>query len=265
MIIAANWKMNLTCSQASNLIEDYLTCKDILDKRLSKIFFVPSCYLFLAKEKFKYLDIKNNISYGAQNCSSFDDGAYTGDISAKMISSLGSRWVLLGHSERRINFNETSEELAKKIFNAFSNGLSVVFCVGENLTARKSGNQKQIILEQLESSFNLLLHYQKIKNLKIVPNLIIAYEPIWAIGSGLVPKIDEIEEIHILIKNFFCKKEFSLKLNFNNDIPVLYGGSVNPENVLNLISNKNINGVLVGGASLNFRDFSAICANANVK
>ncbi len=183
------------------------------------------------------------LNFGSQDCSQFSLGAYTGDISASMIKELGCKYVLIGHSERRTLYNENKTMLAKKIQNAFLNKLKVIFCVGENLDDYKNLKTKKTINFQLANIFN------QGENFK---NLIIAYEPVWAIGSNKTPSLDEIEKVHEYIKSFFFKK---YKVE---NICVIYGGSVNLKNSKAIFSISNVDGGLIGGASLKADDFKRI-------
>ncbi len=198
---------------------------------------IQSIYYIKQKLNNKFLN------FGAQDCSQFSLGAYTGDISAPMIKELGCKYVLIGHSERRTLYKENNTMLAKKMQNAFLNKLKVIFCVGENLDDYKSLKTKKIINSQLTNIFNQEVNFK---------NLIIAYEPVWAIGSNKTPSLEEIEKVHEYIKRLFYKK---YKVE---NICVIYGGSVNLKNSKAIFSISNVDGGLIGGASLKANDFKRI-------
>ena len=242
MIYAANWKMNGSTKFLKFMLNEI---KQEVIPRISSsseiILCLPSIFLATAVMSCKNIPIK----IGAQDCSSHKEGAYTGEISAFMISDVGSEWLILGHSERRQYHDENNPLLYKKLLLAKAAGLKVIFCVGETHEQYLGGTAKETLAEQLS-----VLSDPKFINL----NFIIAYEPVWAIGTGLVPELEEINLIHQFIKSsIFEKTEGKLK------VQVLYGGSVNPENVKHIKSLSNVDGVLVGGASLEPEKFKQIC------
>ena len=183
------------------------------------------------------------LNLGAQDCSQFSIGAYTGDVSAAMIKELGCKYVLIGHSERRTNFNENNLVLSKKLQNAFNNKLKVIFCVGENLDDYKKSKTKNVIKYQLANIFT---------KETIFKDLVIAYEPVWAIGTDKTPSLEEIKKVHGYIKSIFYS-QYKVK-----NICVLYGGSVNYNNSKAIFSTSNVDGGLIGGASLKADDFKRI-------
>jgi len=187
--------------------------------------------------------IKNDVIFGSQDCSQFKNGAFTGDISAEMIKKIGCNYVLIGHSERRTIFNEIDEVLKVKIKRALEQKLKVIFCVGESLTQYKQGRSIQYIIKQLTKVFDNSINFKKI---------ILAYEPIWAIGTNVTPKMQEIDDIHYRIKETM-KKHFNII-----KIPVLYGGSVKVANSADIFSLTNVDGGLIGGASLIASEFCKI-------
>jgi|TARA_B110000971_G_C20005392_1_gene498865 triosephosphate isomerase len=178
---------------------------------------------------------------GAQDTHEKESGAYTGSISSQMLSDLGAGYVIIGHSERRQYFGENVKLLADKIIAAQKADLKVIFCIGELKNEIK--NRKSVLRKQLKS-LPKKLNYK---------NIIIAYEPVWAIGTGLIPSFDEINSIHLSIRDIL---KYDLK--FSKNVSILYGGSVNPKNASNILSLENVDGALVGGASLNSKDFSNI-------
>lgn len=187
------------------------------------------------------------VAVGAQNCADQAKGAYTGEVAASMISALGAEYVILGHSERREYYGETSETLNKKMALAFTNGLVPIYCVGEKLEEREAGKQFEVVEKQLEEVVYLLSGGEFEK-------LIIAYEPVWAIGTGKTATSEQAQEIHAHIRKF-------LRAKFGNkadQTPILYGGSCNPGNAEELFSKEDVDGGLIGGAALVADNFLAI-------
>ena len=184
------------------------------------------------------------IGVAAENCADKASGAYTGEVSAAMVKSTGAEYVILGHSERREYYNETPEILKEKVLLALENGLKVIFCIGESLAEREANKQNEVVKAELEGSvFNL--------SAEDFSKIIIAYEPRWAIGAGLTPTHDEIATAHTLIANTLTDMGLS-------GTPILYGASVKGSNAAEIMSIPNVNGVLVGGASLKSDDFIPI-------
>ena len=186
--------------------------------------------------------------FGAQDCSQFDIGSYTGEVSADMIKEMGCRYVLLGHSERRINNHESNKVLRKKLTLVNNASIKTIFCVGEELIAYNNKKSKETIRKQLSNVFPEEFDFKK---------LVIAYEPVWAIGKNKTPKMNEIESISNFIKKLFSKK-YAV-----SNIPILYGGSVNTSNSRDIFFLKNIDGALVGGASLKASEFIKIYDTLN--
>lgn len=203
----------------------------------SEIGFFPQFPLIM---KVKEL-LKNGEKVGAQNCSSFKEGAYTGEVSPFILKDCGCDYVIIGHSERRHIFGEKNDVLKEKLKNAILANLKPIYCVGEKLSEREEGKTVEVIMEQLNSLL-------EIKNEKFE----IAYEPVWAIGTGRVAKPEDASKVHFEIKKFLKEN------NFKEEVRVLYGGSVKPENARELLRCENIDGLLVGGASLDPRSFYAI-------
>ncbi len=250
--------MNLSSFEASKLVDEYLSSSSIMHLTNTNIFFVPDCYLSIVGEKLNKFSKSNSLYYGAQNCSIYQNGAFTGDVSASMLSSLGTKWVLIGHSERRKYFNETNQEITFKIINAFNNGLSVLLCVGESKDIRESGKHLEYVQNQLISSLEKIVFNFNLEQINKL-NLIIAYEPIWSIGTGIVASNEEINEMHKSIKNLFLENKNLKLLNHSESIPVLYGGSISDKNVSHIVELQSVNGILVGGASLDAKIFNSIC------
>lgn len=230
-IIAANWKMNLNFQQAKDLAKQISKINS--DNNI--IIFPSFIYLNKVREIFNEV----NIQLGAQNCSDKQSGAFTGEISVNQLASLECEYVLLGHSERRQYFNETNELINNKAKLAINNGLKPILCIGENLRQRESNKFKQV----LEAQISECLEGPNIDD------IIIAYEPVWAIGTGLTANLKQIEEAHNIILERAGK-----------NIKILYGGSVNESNYADIMNIGNVAGVLVGGASLNYEKFSRICS-----
>ena len=241
LLIAGNWKMNglrKSSLMISNLIK-YIKNKKFKNTE------ILICPPFTIAHIFSTLSKKSNLIIGAQDCSDKESGAFTGDISPEMLKDIDLEMVILGHSERREYHNETSEIIKKKAINALKNKLNVIICVGESLSQKKNGKTLRIIGDQLKKSLP-----DKITS----NNLIIAYEPIWAIGSGLIPKNEDIFKVHEFIAKKLVKK-YGVK---GKKIKILYGGSVNKKNAEDILSIDYVNGALVGGASLKYKDFKSI-------
>lgn len=244
-IAAANWKMNLTVQQGEQLINDLLSKPHELKENQLAIFAVPSPYLMMAQEK---LGNKNRVAVSAQNCYSKKSGAYTGEISVEMLNSIGVKYVVLGHSERREYFNESNQFLAEKIDICLSHQITPIFCCGEPLQIREEGTQNAYVAAQLKESLFHLTSAQLV-------NVVIAYEPIWAIGTGKTASSDQAQEMHAFIRAELAHvygKETA------DQISILYGGSVKANNAVELFSQPDVDGGLVGGASLIADEFVAI-------
>lgn len=244
-IAAANWKMNLTVQQGEQLIDDLLSKPHELKENQLAIFAVPSPYLMMAQEK---LGDKNRVAVAAQNCYSKKSGAYTGEISVEMLNSIGVKYVVLGHSERREYFNESNQFLAEKIDICLAHQITPIFCCGEPLQIREEGTQNAYVAAQLKESLFHLTSAQLV-------NVVIAYEPIWAIGTGKTASSDQAQEMHAFIRaelTHVYGKETA------DQISILYGGSVKGNNAIELFSQPDVDGGLVGGASLIADEFAAI-------
>ena len=239
-IVAANWKMNLLKSEAIELYEQM--ARMIPDNDVQVAVFSPSIFLS------ELLGSKiNRLAIGAQNFYFEDKGAFTGEVSAVQLQDLGCSHVIIGHSERRILFSESDELIQKKVKAALDIGLKVIYCCGESLEERESNRHQSKISSQLET-LNCLAS-------DMVRHLSIAYEPIWAIGTGLTASPQQAEEMHQFIREELAKL-FSSELAENTSI--LYGGSCNDKNAKDLFECPNIDGGLIGGASLNAETFSKI-------
>ena len=238
MFVAANWKMNLDKNSIFEFSKHLNNFK--FSSKVEACIFPPMTYI-----DYLYNLIKNlPISVGGQNCHFKSSGAFTGEVSANFLKDTGCEYVLVGHSERRILNNENNAEIKSRAQTAINSNLKVILCVGERLTDREEGKA----LEYIEKQINDCLP----NNFK---NLIIAYEPIWAIGSNQTPSLGEIENVHGYIKKFFLKN-YDVK-----NICVIYGGSVNLNNSKDIFKTKNVDGGLIGGASLKADDFKKIYDN----
>ncbi len=244
-IAAANWKMNLTYQQGEELLNTILKENISLKADQQVVFAVPFPYLIMAGSKLKG---KKNYFASAQNCSDKKSGAYTGEVSAEMLHSMTISYCVLGHSERREYFNESNRSLADKTAICLEYGITPIFCCGEPLGIRESGSQNEYVETQLRES---LFHFSADQ----VSKLVIAYEPIWAIGTGKTASTEKAQEMHAHIRSVLAAKFGKATAN---TIPVLYGGSVKPGNAKELFSCPDVDGGLVGGASLVAADFVKI-------
>lgn len=244
-IAAANWKMNLTISEAEALLNNILTADIEHSEQQEVVFAVPSPYLTLAVEK---VAGKKNISVAAQNIYSKKSGAYTGEISSTMLKSIGVGKVIIGHSERREYFGEGNQFLGEKVKLALDENLVPIFCCGEPLPVREQDQQNSFVKTQLEESlFNL--------SAEEIQKVVIAYEPIWAIGTGKTATSDQAQEMHADIRSQIAVKYGEAVAN---NVSILYGGSVKGSNAKDIFSKPDVDGGLVGGASLIAEEFIAI-------
>jgi triosephosphate isomerase len=241
-IAAGNWKMNKTFEDAMQLSRAIANSKR--DENVLTILGVPSVYLKMIVDQVLHVQ---GLEVAAQNCHSKASGAYTGEISAPMLASLEVKYVIIGHSERREYFHESNNELAEKVNIVLENGLVPIFCCGESLDIRKSGKHLEYVANQLEES---LYHLPQ----EDFSKLIIAYEPIWAIGTGETASPEQAQEMHAYLRSSLAEKYGEIA----NEIPILYGGSVKPANAKEIFSQPDVDGGLVGGASLNAEDFANV-------
>jgi triosephosphate isomerase (TIM) len=250
-IVAGNWKMNTTESKAISLIYEIIRkishSSTITDQTNLKIILAPP-YLYL-KQCSLMTDNLWNIYVAAQNCHTHEKGAFTGEISAPMLSSIGVEYVIIGHSERRRYFHEDNLLLAEKIKVAMMNGLKPIFCIGEVLEERKAGMHFEVVKKQLEESLF------GISASALGNKVVLAYEPVWAIGTGLTATPDQAQEMHSFIRKTFAEK-YGKRLS--KCISIIYGGSCNAGNAKELFSMADVDGGLIGGASLNAEEFVAI-------
>lgn len=246
-IVAANWKMNLNISEANQLTTKLKKNIAKLKSKAEIVLFTNAIYLSKASSDFKK---STKINVGAQNCYFESSGAFTGEISVEMIKSAGAKWILCGHSERRILFGETDEMIAKKVSAVLESGLNMMLCVGEDLACRKKNQQNNKVAEQLEISLGGI-------DKKYIDRIAIAYEPVWAIGTGVTASSTQAQEMHAFIR----KNIQNILGNKAKDISILYGGSCNPSNAKELFSCKDVDGGLIGGASLDADSFTKIVAS----
>lgn len=247
-IVAGNWKMNKTLDDGVELLNEILRTDQLEGSSTNdvlKIIAPPFIHLYTLAAKIK---TSSNFCLAAQNCHHEDHGAYTGEVSAAMVRSAGASHVIVGHSERRAYFGEHHQLLAQKANTAIQCGLQVIFCVGEKMEERKSEKHFDVIEMQLEES---LFHLKPEDFSKII----IAYEPVWAIGTGLTASAEQAQEIHLFIRGLIDQKYGNA---IASSTPILYGGSCNAENAKELFSCKDIDGGLIGGASLKPSDFVKI-------
>lgn len=245
-IVAGNWKMNKVLDEAVALTSELVNmANDEVQGDVKVILCPPSIYLTTIK---KYLENTPNFSLAAQNCSDKVSGAYTGEISAQMLQSIGVEYVLIGHSERRQYFNESNAVLAEKVNTALANGVSPIFCCGESLDQRQNEDYIGFVKNQITES---LFHLSEEQLLSVV----IAYEPIWAIGTGLTASAEQAQEMHAALRQHIASKYGA---GVAEEISILYGGSVTAASAAELFSSPDIDGGLVGGASLKSREFTNI-------
>jgi len=246
-VIAGNWKMNMNLHQSQKLVSEILNGLG-KDNKVEVIVCPP----FTSLSEVNLLVKGTMLKLGAQNMYYEESGAYTAEISADMLKSVGSEYVILGHSERRVIFNESDKLINKKIKTALSKELKPIFCIGELLEQRESGKTMQVVSAQIEKGLEGITSDQ-------MKNIIIAYEPVWAIGTGKTATPQQANEVHLFIRELVAKK-FSSTVAEN--LIIQYGGSVKPDNSGELLSQKDIDGALVGGACLKSDLFLSIIASA---
>ncbi len=244
-IAAANWKMNLTIQQAKDLMDAIIGRPHSLRTYQQAVFAVPAPYLTMVQGK---LAGKINALVAAQNCYSKKSGAYTGEISVEMLQSLQIQYVIIGHSERREYFQESNQFLAEKVNICLNNQIQPIFCCGEPLSIREADTQNDYVAKQLEESLFHLSAEQ-------IQNVVLAYEPIWAIGTGKTASSAQAQEMHAFIREQLANKYGT---EIANSISILYGGSVKAANAVEIFGQPDVDGGLVGGASLVAEEFVAI-------
>ena len=238
-IFAANWKLQKSPNETREFFKRWKTASES-DLKLGQFVFFPSAICLEAAAN----ELRGQaFEWGAQNCYSEDKGAFTGENSAAQIKELGARWCLVGHSERRHLFGEKDELIAKKVRRFQDLGLTPLLCVGELLNDREAGKTLDVLKSQLENGLCLA---------ETALPLVLAYEPVWAIGTGKVAGPEQVKEAHAFLRSEVAR------LGFSTSVPLLYGGSVKPENAKSLIEIPHVDGFLVGGASLEVESFLAI-------
>ena len=244
-IVAANWKMNFTIDESLNLIDEIIKRSPSVG---AEIIFFPN-YISLQSVKQKLVDTAYMV--GSQNVHHDESGAFTGEVSASMLSILDLDYVIIGHSERRQYFNESDDQVNQKIKRALDVNIKPVVCIGETIDERKSGKTTEVLNRQLNKAFEEV-------DVLSADKIIVAYEPVWAIGTGVSADESQVLEAHALIKQ-------TLASIFSENIPILYGGSVNASNAFELINLNNVDGFLIGGASLKSESFCQIIENVTVE
>lgn len=244
-IAAANWKMNLTYQQGEKLLDEILGAEIELANHQLAIFAVPSPYLLMTRSE---VEEESNYEVAAQNCHHKKSGAFTGEVSVEMLHSMNIKYCVIGHSERREYNGETNAMLADKVNLCVENFITPIFCCGEPLSIREAGTQNEFVATQLKES---LFHLPA----ATIKNIVIAYEPIWAIGTGKTASTEQAQEIHQYLRSVIADQYGEAVAN---EIPILYGGSVKANNAKEIFACADVDGGLVGGASLVAADFIEI-------
>lgn len=242
-IVAGNWKMNKNAEETEDLLNQLI---DKLPQDIEAQIIVAPTFVNLASAV-QHLEF-TNIEVAAQNMHQAENGAYTGEISADMLQSIGVNTVIIGHSERRAYFHETDSILAYKVDTALKHNMRVIFCFGEELKDRQSGNHFNIVENQLRDG---LFHIAK----EAWESIVLAYEPVWAIGTGETASPEQAQEMHEFIRETIRK---SFGSDIAENVSILYGGSVKPDNAREIFSKPDVDGGLIGGAALKAEDFAAI-------
>lgn len=243
-IVAGNWKMNTTVPEGVALAKEVNEALKGADKKCDVVICVPFTHLVPVAG---VID-QNVLGLGAENCADHKSGAYTGEVSAPMVTSTGAKYVILGHSERRQYYGETAETLREKVALALENGLTPIFCIGEVLAERENGTYNEVVKAQIvDALFNL--------SAEDFGKLVLAYEPVWAIGTGKTATADQAEDMHAHIRAVIAEK-YGKEVADNTSI--LYGGSCKPSNAAELFAKPDVDGGLIGGAALKCADFMGI-------
>lgn len=245
-IVAGNWKMNKTYDEAIALVSEVVNMvNDEVTGTTEVVLCPPPVFLTTLKQ---YVPAGGRMALGAQNCHEKASGAYTGEVSASMLQSIGVQYVILGHSERRQYFSETNAQLAEKVDAALANGLTPIFCCGESLEMREGGDYLGFVKNQLTQSLFHLTPEQ-------FAQIVIAYEPIWAIGTGLTASSQQAQDMHLALRQHLASHYGE---TVAQNTPILYGGSANAQNAAELFAQPDVDGGLIGGASLKSRDFTTV-------
>lgn len=246
-IVAGNWKMNTVVPEGNELANNIVKMMNQIPSDVNIIIAPPFTHLCSVGKAIE----GSAIALSAQNCADQVKGAYTGEVSAQMLKSIGCSFVILGHSERREYYGETSAKLVKKVNLALENEVMPIFCVGEKLEERESGRHFEIVKQQIEEVLFTLTPDQ-------MKNVVVAYEPVWAIGTGKTATSDQAQEIHAFIRETIAGK-FGKEIA--EETSILYGGSCKPSNAKELFAQKDIDGGLIGGAALKAEDFIGIAVS----
>ena len=242
-LVVANWKMHGNLKKNAVLLGDFVENLSSL-KHTQMVVCAPYPYLAQLQSLLQH----TNIAWGAQNVAKMEVGAYTGEVSALMLADFGCKFVIIGHSERATAYCESDENIATKFVQAQKHALTPILCVGETLIEREAGVMEMVVSKQLDAIINT-------HGAAVFADAVISYEPIWAIGTGLAATPDQAKSMHWFIRN----KIANLNVEAANQLKILYGGSVNPQNAVQLFAVENIDGGLVGQCSLNTQEFAAIC------
>ena len=246
ILVAGNWKLN-GCKQSNqDLIEGILG--GISEIKNADIVVCPP-YVYIPQVAKLLTSAK--VAWGAQNCSTHESGAYTGEVAVPMLKEFGCKYVILGHSERRSIYNESNEEIAQKFIAVKKAGLVPILCIGELLEEREAGNTETVVAQQLDAVIDKA-------GIAQFNNVVIAYEPVWAIGTGVTATPEQAQDVHEFIRRRLAEKDASIATK----IQILYGGSVKPDNAAELFAKPDIDGGLIGGASLQADSFLGICKAA---
>ena len=243
-IVAGNWKMNTTLEDGMSLAEKVKDLSASVPANVELIVAPPFTHLFVIASSLKSSRVKTS----SQNCAAWEKGAYTGEVSVSMIANVGASHVIIGHSERREYFGENGQVLLQKVKLALAHGLTPIFCCGEVLQERDANQHFHVVQTQIE---DVLFHLTP----EEMRTLVVAYEPVWAIGTGRTASPDQAQEMHAHIRRIITNK-FGFELA--QSISILYGGSCKPDNAVELFANHDVDGGLIGGASLKAEDFIAI-------
>lgn len=246
-LVVANWKMHGNLSTNEALIKAYLGRLSALSS-VDVVVCVPYPYLFQAQQLLK----DTNIAWGAQNISKDEVGAFTGEVSTLMLKDFGARYVIIGHSERATAYCESDENIATKFIQAQKHGITPILCVGETLIEREAGVMQMVVAKQLDTIINTY-------GASVFAQAVVSYEPIWAIGTGLAASGEQAQSMHEFIRNKIAEQDIKAA----QSLKILYGGSVNPQNAVQLFVMQDIDGGLIGRCSLNAQEFEGICRAAN--
>lgn len=245
-LVVANWKMHGNLASNKQLLEAYVEKLSLL-KNIDIVVCVPYPYLAQAQSMLQ----NTSIAWGAQNLSKDAVGAFTGEVSAGMLKDFGSTHVIIGHSERATAYCESDENIATKFMQAKSHGLTPILCVGETLIEREAGVMQMVVAKQLDTVINMY-------GAAVFANAVVSYEPIWAIGTGLAASADQAQSMHEFIRGKVAAQDIAAATS----LKILYGGSVNPQNAVQLMAMQDIDGGLIGRCSLNAQEFEGICRAA---